>query len=388
MTTIVLLAMGTNHVNILTGPARLLTEEGFDVVWVAADCNRPMVDRAEAALGNRAIPYHRFPFSVVNRYRFLPGYRKLRSPGSQRRIARLLSFLGADVVVVGNDTRPVGSDVIRAAGTLGIPTILVQDGVRAAREESRPTIWSRWTSPSHGRPYGTGGATHLAVMSESFAAQLVAAGVDPARIHLTGHPPYDALLNVVVDQQHPRNVLFIDQALQIPVERRVDLLTRLCAVTRAAGLTLVVKLHPRDRAVEEISARLDAIEGIRVVRHGVDIDIWTGTILAITRFSTMAFEAIARGIPVVTLDTPDTPWRLPVTPEVPSVPSVDDLQGFLLPGSERRAMLSELAERQRSVLERETHSTDGHATERVARLIAEIARGGSPSPAQQSIQGS
>lgn len=373
MTRVVLLAMSTNHVNILRTPARILEEHRASVIWVAADCNQPRVDSSEAELGRHSIQFLRFPFARFNRYRFIPGHRKLRAPAAGRNIRRLLEHAEADVVVVGNDTRPVGIDTIRAARSLSIPSILVQDGVRPIDLEPAQTLRMRLISPSHGRGYGTGDATHIAVMSESFANELVSAGVDVDRIHVIGHPPYDQLHGLERTSAPPKNVLFIDQALQIPIGDRVELLSHLASTANAAGLTLIVKLHPRDRSVGELTHYLGDKQGVVLVPSGTSVDIWDGTILALTRFSTMAFEAIARGIPIITIDLADVKWRLPLRPEVPSVSDIADLSTYIHSGQNMLADLEALAMRERTVLERETHSSDGKASERLAQLILDVA---------------
>ncbi len=111
-----------------------------------------------------------------------------------------------------------------------------------------------------------------------------------------------------------RTVLYISQPVRyhpsLPKDRRIaseraffDLLTN---AAQAAGLTLVVKLHPRE-SVTEISAYVRRDAPVQIVSNGTIYDLTAASSVVIGHYSTALFYAVVLRKPLLILEAGGVP---------------------------------------------------------------------------------
>ncbi|GAK58250.1 hypothetical protein U27_05223 [Candidatus Vecturithrix granuli] len=248
---------------------------------------------------------------------------------------------------------------------------------------------------------GGGQADYVAVTGEHYRRILLKAGVNPAKILATGHPRHDLLIQDGL-QWKTRERERICQEIGAPAEKRLLLLgappvAHITAGTRAGHITadqmnaylheviarllcldetfhLVIKVHPRDEAetLPYLQGHSKAFTVIRRYETGKLIAI---SDLLICQGSTIVFDAHILGTPTLTFDFYQTPgydmWA-----KAGGVFHVTR-QSDLLPSLRR--VLEDSVVRSKLDAERQTFlqeyvRCDGHAAERIARVLQQIIR--------------
>lgn len=382
-----LLAQNASQARQMRCIADALGRRGRSVTLCAADHLVDQVDSASSVLAGSDGDVVAFPFRSWGVGRLRPGLRKFRPVPGRRTLGRWLADTDAEVVVVGNDARPSSTALLHAARAARVPTVLVQDGVRAEpvldHESGRGRAATRRErlgalAPKLG-DYGGFGCDRVAVMSDSFAARLVAGGFPDDRIDRTGFVLYDRLVN---DPPGPRPdvlpagpfALYAAQPIDVPAATLIGHYVAVHDACRSAGVRLVVKAHPRDRLLPTLAGELAGHRpGLQVVTDVAPADAIRASTVVLTFFSTMALEALVLGVPVVTLTSLPLEFRLDLGDAAPVVASDDELPAVLdrvvNDPVERAARLRAGAE----VARTETHSTDGRAADRVADTIIRAA---------------
>lgn len=229
--------------------------------------------------------------------------------------------------------------LVKAARDLGVPTVLVQEGPFCALRAPGPALYQRgrlWARRVAGQiglkpplpcwptVYGAGGADRVAAGS-AFYADLFArkAGVDKARIVVTGIPRYDALFERRAQwvasrasrraSGAPLEAMFMMQPLVEYGVARASGYARLCdTVARgldhladATGARITARLHPSNKPgdAQVFQKRMKhpcAEQGAG--RHLLDVlpdfDIVAGF------HSTGLLESVGLGIPTVSVEVP------------------------------------------------------------------------------------
>jgi hypothetical protein len=406
-----------NHVRMFTPVARLLTARSREVSetpgvsdipvhWVALD--RYYRHEAELALrengwadctllprpaGASDTPWEGGPLARV---RVLHQGRKA--------IRDFLRNARPGVIVLGNDLGTLERLFIQYGRDLGIPTLLVQDGViplheagstreDASRRMLHKIMEGAGLRMADPRPYGQNGADRIAVIGEAVKRWLISQGVSSERIVVTGQPRYDFLHALRQGTAQPQGL----DGLGLPEGQRIILFSsqpylryRACGETTARNIWQTVIDGVKGLGVgHHLVAKLHPAEDLDWTRHWLGDDFppeWTLTrdteVMSltfradalVTVASTTALEAICLGKPVVLLET--DLW-------VPSIPYVDSGAALQARGT------AELAARMRDALyddnarerlktageafaDEYAHAADGEATARVARQILEL----------------
>jgi len=359
--------------------------EARGVGWKAASADhlRASRDQASQAWEHLGVHAPSLPFRRVGVDRVLPGRRKFRSVAGTRAVASWLAASGCSVVVVGHDTRPSSKALLRAARRLGLRTVLLQDGLRPTPRADRSlAVRLRWMNPvlSSG-DYGHGGCDRILIMSDRFAAELVAAGVPPSRVVRTGFPLYDRYHDGVLAA--PADglpdgpfALYAAQPVNLPDDVVVAHLVAVAAACRAADVALVVKGHPRDHQLSALVPRLaEVVPEVVILQDVAPEAVLQVASVLLTAFSTMSLEALLLDVPVVAMTSLPLPFRLDLGPDVAVVHREAELVAVLrrlVHDPEARAAAIAAT---RHLAESETHSTDGRAAERAAHAIADLIAG-------------
>jgi hypothetical protein len=262
------------------------------------------------------------------------------------------------------------------AKAAGIPTLLVQQGISFKD-------YPEWRFLSHDR---------VAAMGESSRADMIAQGVDPDRIVVTGHPGFDRFASIEPDTptrvrkefsipEHHRLVLFASQPSYVGAfdqpHRRTEMIKAVVGiVTSLKNVTLVVKPHPGEQRGELISlignpAHVVLVDGaVSIVPLIKACDVF------MTFFSTTALQALYAGKPVITIDVPGSGGgRLYTDSNATWVArSVDELMAHItnLLSAQRAELLEEKEEARSRFLHDMAYHPDGKATDRVVRVVADL----------------
>lgn len=408
--TVLFVCSNQNHVRIFSPVARILErEERISPQWIALD------------------RYYNHEAEMVLREYGWTDYRLLPRPegafatpwegGARARMQVLLQGRQAirahlrasppNVVVLGNDLGILERLFIAQARPMGIPSLLVQDGVIALRpmpvaQVSPSTrlvravlvaLGLRLTDP---KPYGQNGADRIAVMGEAVAHWLVQQGVPKERIVSTGQPRYDVLYALRQGIAQPNGL----ESLHLPLGQRIILFASqpylrygMFAEAEAreiwrtviagiqglgAGYHLVAKLHPA--------------EDLEWTRHwlGNDFppewtlcrDVDTFSLLyhadaLVTLFSSTALEALCLGKPVVRLDMGRLPESIPYAERGAALQasSASELTEHLHRAIHDEATRARVAQAREAFLAAFAGPLDGQASLRVAREIEALVRG-------------
>jgi hypothetical protein len=323
----------------------------------------------------------------------------------RRAAVTLLEQRQPAAVVLGNDLGIIERTFIGEGRRLGIPSLLVQDGVVALGETCAtaakgPTrllqdvLTVLGVHPSSPKCYGQNGANRIAVMGPAVARWLVSQGVPSGRIAVTGQPCYDRLFELREGLTQPES----REALGLPAEQRIVLFSsqpylryRLCDEATArciwqtviegvrglgAGHRLVAKLHPAEDLEFTRKWLGDAFPREWTLTRDADVFslTWHADVV-VTVASTTALEAIYLGKPVVVLSA--GLGRLPL-PYVASGAALEAEGAVQLTARLREALYAPETRKRLaaagSVFVTEYACVDGRASERVAIEIFRLAR--------------
>ena len=289
-------------------------------------------------------------------------------------VAEHILFRHRSALVVSADDADqrcrVYSLLSRAAG---VPTLLVQQGLSNKD-------YPEWRFLSHGK---------VAAMGESSRADMIAQGVDPERIVVTGHPGFDNLIsaepNVPIQvrnelgvPEHQRMVLFASQpsyvgAFDQPHRRTEMIETVVRVVGSLKDVKLVIKPHPGERRKELVSL-IGNKRNVVITDGAVSIvPLIKACDVFVTFFSTAALQALYAGKPVINIDIPGSRGsRLYIGSNATWVArSVEDLKTHItnLLSEQHAEHLKAREEARRRFLHDMAYYPDGKATDRVVQVV-------------------
>lgn len=311
-----------------------------------------------------------------------------------------------DAVILGADARLVSRTAGDVARGLGIPTILVLDGLVAPCNPCyRPGLLTRAynrTALAIGSALGSYVQSRaspvdlLLVMNQLSRSLLTKQGIDARRIRVVGSPEYDALARQIRDPQPAEVKRDVRARLGLPPDRPLvlfahqdlgrprlthDSIAAMVKAARAEDATVLVKLHPRSEQTPEALRAWSQNQGF-----GKDELVITSTectsieavricSVCVTFFSTVSIEAMVCGRPVIFMLYHGSPLAL----------SAEHFHGAALdatsPGgleTQIARVLSEpmlrheLVQKATAALEQELYGLDGRSVERGVEAILEL----------------
>jgi nucleotide-binding universal stress UspA family protein len=237
----------------------------------------------------------------------------------------------ADAVIFGADSGLASRTAGDVARLLGIPTVLVADGlVVPPNPRYNPgLLWRAYAwfvsfinsilkSAGQGR---SSPVDRLLVMNEQARHDLTRYGVDAKRIRVVGSPEYDALARQVRETQTDDNEAALRERLGLPSMRPViffahqglpgearlvrESVTAMVRAARACGAVVLVKLHPRGGLAPETLREWAKHQGfgaedVVIIRSECSsIEAVRLCSVCTTFFSTVSIEAMVCRKPVV-----------------------------------------------------------------------------------------
>lgn len=333
-----------------------------------------------------------------------------------------------DVIVVGHDRCSMDRLFIKCANSMGIPTLLVQDGILAAsrvktRETGNLVISLRYFSTLpyrafsfmldgnyswhqkielgmlslkiRGKPgiFGHGECQKMALFGNAVKKMFISEGIDPKRIVLTGSPKFDQ----VYYSKDGNSKQLVCEKWDIPADKEIILLLTqyfveagiwsseqrrsfVTAVANAVALIpntqLIIKLHPPHENEEDYNEiiRNLSIDPI-VCKYAPLSELLNACSLAITVSSTAALEAMVLGKPIVIVDLFDIECGSSFYKGSGSLYVEDELE--ILPALQKALYDPRTRENMKKSMDEFVHEQaylqDGRASERISNLIRDMA---------------
>jgi len=266
------------------------------------------------------------------------------------------------IAVVPNDSAFPYDRIVRLLHRLGIPYLLLQEGIRfplPGETDSR---------------YGLGGAAALAVWGEASAAHFASLDIAHDTIHVTGNPRFDGDTALAARPAQPTLALVTnpidDQGFCSQGEKlalAAEFVRRFLAARTSDGVRLLLRTHPgesRGSYLELLASEQRA--RVEVANHENLDALLDDSTAVVVMASTVGLEALRRGRPIAVLPIPGHGYVHDYVARRAAIGLVLDsalpqqVEELLAPPTDRRAvdryLESHLAHR-------------GFAAERVAGLI-------------------
>lgn len=358
---------------------------------------------------------------------------KTISGRSMGKVKEVLSRERPDIIVVGHDMNLMQRLFIKCANSMGIPTLLVQDGIllparRLKVHETgsagtslrywitlpfeafrvmmkRDYSWqgkiedalleSRYSLRGKRRIYGHGQCSKMALFGEAVKRIFISEGIAPERIVVTGNPKFDEVY-YSKDSACKKKVC---ERWNIPTDKTIILLLTqylvevgrwtteqrrkfVLAVANAAAVLpntqLIIKLHPPHESEGDYQEIVKGSPHAPIICKYASLpELLNACSLAVTVSSTAALEAMATGKPVVIVnlfnDSEVSFYKdsgaLFVEREENILPA---MQKALYDPQTRE----EMAKSMKDFVYQQAYLQDGQASKRVADLIIQLAQAG------------
>jgi hypothetical protein len=326
------------------------------------------------------------------------------------RVNLMLRKTYPDLVVLGNDIGVIETIIIKAATSLRIPTILVQDGIlngnlrrenvafvgRAAK--IRKFIFAL-LGINRNHIYGHGNATAMAVMGQYTYDLFQDEGKDMSEVYITGLPRFDEYAKIVHSgydnsrsvetrrkHQIPGSTFtigfftqpFISYGLMEPAKWDFiveTVLASICEAMEEIDCRLIIKLHPAESATdffERYSQHMSALGDRVVLDEKIELlNVIQMADLVIVYSSTVSLEAILFDKPVIVFDPYEflDDYKFAGMGAVVHVATKDDLVGNVLSFKKNSEVSSRMRAARARAVNYHLSNFDGLASSRVADLI-------------------
>lgn len=352
-------------------------------------------------------------------------YRNIEDYGTKN-VVEILRKEKADIIIVGNDAAPIEKSFAVAGNFLGIPTLLIQDGLigeasfsvkgplQVIRNMKEPLRWmKKYTflvttlvaisrepfravyivantlkKIAYTHNYGSAGCTKIAVAGNYVKRVLIRQGIPPERIVVTGNPRFDVLntkqfnkgvFSSELGNARTKKIItlctesFVEYRIWTKEKRKQFLFSIINAISELPYVQFVIKLHPRE-TINDYKEILSGIETNSRILLYKDVDLY-GLIsvsdIIMTVLSTTALEAMILDKPVIIVDFFNESKRMPyagsdavIVASNPGdiVPAIKDL----LYNKESRR---KIAEARKTFVYENAYKIDGEASQRIADLI-------------------
>ena len=206
-----------------------------------------------------------------------------------------------DLIITADDADQRSKMASYVARKYGIRTLVVQQGT---------------TTKNYPDWYHFAGDC-VAAMSEKSREIIIAQGVDPELIEVTGHPGHDKLLKSEYENLNEVNecnsgfiVLFASQpyvlgAFRSKVARRNAIRETCEAISSIKWAKLIVKAHPYEN-MKELRSILKNCKNIEIVGRDVEIaELIKSCDVFVTMFSQTTLEALYANKPVININFPN-----------------------------------------------------------------------------------
>ncbi len=351
-----------------------------------------------------------------DRHWFMQGLRKRELVAS---LHRFFEAHPVDIMLFGADSAIVSRTTGDVARRLGIPTVLIVDGLVAPRNpRHKPGLFARCRNQAArklqeavgaGGAGRTSGADLLLVVNEMSRRELLRWGVSPQRVQVVGSPEYDLLAaelrkdTAAAVEAKVRErlgigagrpvVFFAHQDIGVPAEVMRESMDEMLRAAAAHQGVVLVKFHPRGKDRPEVwrewarSRGFSTDQVLFLLNECTSVEAARICSVCATFFSTVSIEAMICGKPVVLMLYHAYPYGI----------SSADTQGAALDaqspedlGRQVARLLSDEAFRQaclqkvRDSLGLEMYGLDGLSVERSVRAILRLVAENTPAECARS----
>ena len=285
----------------------------------------------------------------------------------------LITHVHPAMIITADDADQRSRAFCLTARTLGVPTLVVQQGITAIDYPE----WKFFT------------ADHIAAMGPTSREVLISQGVPAEKITVTGHPGFDCLLapatNAIEVTRQACNVgptqkmvLFASQpayvgAFSSKAIRREMIQAIFGSAEEIADIALIVKPHPSDN-LREIKTLAKPFKHTSVIKSNMPISkLIAACDVFVTFFSQTGIEALMAGKPVVNVRFPGSTGDSYYIESGATclAQTEEELRTMfrLLTGEERKSEMAQRENARMQLLREWTYLPDGRSSQRVRNLI-------------------
>jgi hypothetical protein len=293
------------------------------------------------------------------------------------------------------------------AKTMGIPSVVVQEGITAVYNE--PTESDEHSKTKRGLRALAGSLIHslphpllqtrshyavadfFCAYGEAGMRKSVGQGRDSATVFVVGNPSFDHVTELPAQRTvhgENRTVLYAEQHIVEPEKELAffDQLARICCDQN--GDRLIVKLHPwapwRSEDVERATSTSDKRASLlTVTKLGDSADMLDDVDLLLTIHSTTAYHAFVKGIPVITVNYL-TDGRAELDAYryggAIDVRNENDLEKAIHDATRDEEVRRRLHEGAIRVISDHLYRLDGQASRRIAQVVLDVSLGHPAAP--------
>lgn len=312
----------------------------------------------------------------------------------------VLTDSGAQAVMMCTDRIYIETAFIEAARSLGIPTVLVQEGpmsiISYGKANSLKMKLKYLLAPIAEAvraippmpDYGCAGHQRVLAVSDDYKRRWIDAGVPASTIRVVGVARFDSIgarSATAPARPNRRRVMFVVQPFA--VQGRVDAgiardVMRMMAqglnlVNRIAPIDFVIRAHPRSRG-DHVAAMIETLDfphTAEAPKSPIEDEIPKYDCI-IGHYSTALLEAVLLGVPVIIAPVPLDAFVDPAEGakqgwmETIGLPVARDFEGFAAALESTLNGIAQQVNQER--LQEETGVVDGQSTQRLANEILEI----------------
>ncbi len=335
-------------------------------------------------------------------------------------IKSILMQVNPDIVILGHDTNHNDYTIVKCSNYLGIPTLLVQDGIYPNSEYYQGVKKSILTKIS-GIPkllldhdynvhekieiilygikvltqpkplVGRGNYTRIAVFGEATKQLLEQEGVDPRKIIVTGSPKFDYFYFQNCSNKYPiynelkispisNKILLITQPfVELGVwtqSQRKEYISQICTATeKFENCQLILKIRKSSEDIQKYREFTKFFKVNPIIYDDINLSELIKTAdLVITVSSTGGLEAIAAEKPLIVFDPFQTPIPLYNSESVLHLDSADDLLVTIDRLLSDDLFRESSIQKQSSFLEENICRSDCKAAEKIYNIIMELVK--------------
>ncbi len=339
-----------------------------------------------------------------------------------KNIKKILKEEEPHVVVVGNDNNAIERSFILGSADMGIPSLLVQDGIINLPKtlSTKASLFgliyllrnSRIILPQslyllhtcglkqylHGfvrlkksHSYGHGECTKVAVMSPYAKSVFSKLGFNSDNIIITGQPRFDELFNPKFTKSEVYKKIGLSSSYNIallasPVfatlengamKRRIFIEGVAKAFKPYENTKLIIKLHPGlEEQINDYQVILNSInyENAIIVKDFDVSSLLTSCSIFLSNFSTMAMEALILDKPTVIVNIFNDSEYYPFVSSGAAigVSNINDLGSTVQRITTDHLLEQEMKQSRETFVREHAYKDDGNASKRVACLIREM----------------
>jgi len=269
-------------------------------------------------------------------------------------------------ILVWDDSLEFNRTLVVVGKYLGIPSIMVHHGIWAVDLKIAEKIY----------------VDKVALWGERSRKGLIARGINPSLLTITGNPGFDRIVSIRGKQGiHKDNtIVFATQMIEdytsMSVNKDEEIIDVLySAIKRIPDTRLVIKVHPGEKIRKYQRLIKDKkYQNVEVIKKTDLFGLLSKCRILVTYVSTVALEAIILNKPVIIVNLTGQPYEYPYIESGAAIGvcKEEDVYPAIVDVLNNPDVQNKLAEKREKFILDNAYKLDARATPRVINLIEEI----------------